>query len=75
MGDLGEAIDGFAADALGGAVGVVEFGVFGFEGCEFGEELVEFEIRHEGRGIDVVGAIGAGEEISEVVDALSFSGV
>ena len=49
--DLLEALDGRAADALGGGVRVVEFGVLVFEVFEFAEELVVLGVGDFGSGL------------------------
>lgn len=67
--DGGEALDGLATDARGWAVGVGELGVFGFEGCEFGEELVELGIGHDGVRVGVIRAVGAGQKVAELGDS------
>lgn len=70
MGDGGEAVDGLAADAVGGGVGVVEVWVLVLKRSEFGEEAIELGIGNGGRVEDVVVVVGAIELRAEVRDAL-----
>jgi hypothetical protein len=69
VGDFLEAVDGFAADAEGGGVGVVELGVLFFEGFEFAEEGVVFGVGDFGCGLGVVEAVVAIEFGAEVADS------
>ena len=64
MADLAEAVLGFAADALGGAVGGDEFGMVGFEGLEAVDELVVLGVGKHGRVEHIV-------EVLVVLDLLS----
>lgn len=74
MGPGLEAFDGFAADASGGAVWVIQFRVLGFEVSEFGQMAVELGIGHDGCGIGVVRSVGAFEEVPEFGDC-GFGGL
>lgn len=69
VGEGKEAIDWIASDAGGGGVWVVEFGVIGFEGFEFFEELVELGVGHDLGIARVVGGIGAAQEGAEFFDS------
>lgn len=69
MGEGGEAVDGVAADAGGGRVGVVEFGVVALECFEFFEEVVELGVGHDLGIAGVVGGVGAAEEGAEFFDS------
>ena len=49
-----EAVCQVAAHTLGGRVGIVEFGMRGFEFLEFAQERIVLEVAHFGRRFDIV---------------------
>ena len=69
MGDGLEPLDRGTPDTLGRAVGVGQFGEFGFQCLELGEQPVELGVRHDGRGFGVIRGVGAVEQLAQFTDA------
>lgn len=67
--DLGETVERFRADALGGRVGIGEGGVAFFEVFEFAEELVVFGVGDFRLGIGVVEPVVVVDELPQLRDA------
>ena len=68
--DLGEALFGLAADALGGRVGSHEGGVGSFEALQLADEIVVFGVGDGGLVEDVIEVLVVADFIAEGVDFL-----
>jgi hypothetical protein len=74
MHDALEAVDGLAADALGGTVGCDQLGVSGLQALQLLEKLVELLVGDFVPGFDVIKVVVVVDETSKLLDALLDAG-
>ena len=64
-----ELLERRAADAKGGGVGVVEFGMFFFELFEFAEQLVVFRVGDFRCGLIIIEIVVMTDRLAQLADA------
>ncbi len=72
MGDGDESVDGRAADAMRGAIGIIKFGMGGFKFAQPGHELIELAIGDFRSGIDIVEAVVMVDLVTQTIDFMSW---